>query len=46
MQRVTLGVGDDFGPVEVAFKEIFVPALYQGLREGVKERGITRLPVK
>ena len=46
MQRVTPGVGDAFGPVEEALKEIFVPALYKGLREGVSEQGITRLPVK
>ena len=46
VQRVTLGVGDAFGPVEVALKEIFVPALFQGLREGVPERGITCLPDK
>ena len=46
MQRVTLGVGDAFGPVEVALKEIFVPALFQGLREGVPEQGITCLPDK
>ena len=46
VQRVTLRVGDAFGPVEEALKEIFVPALYEGLREGVPERGITCLPVK
>ena len=46
MQRVTPGVGDAFGSVEVALKEIFVPALYQGLQEGVPEQGTTRLPVK
>ena len=46
MQRVTPGVGDAFGPVEVALKEIFVSELFQGLLEGVPERGVTRLPVK
>ena len=46
MQRVTPGVGDTFGPVEVARKDIFVPMLYHCLREGVPERGITRLPFK
>ena len=45
MQRVTPRVGDAFVPVEEALREIFVPALYAGLREGVPERGITRLPV-
>ena len=39
-------MGDAFGPVEEALREIFVPALYAGLREGVPERGITRLLVK
>ena len=46
MQRVTPGVRDAFGPVEYALKEIFVPELFQGLWEGVPERGTTRLPVK
>ena len=46
MQRVTLGVGDAFGPVEMALKEIFVLALFQGLQEGVPEQGITFLTVK
>ena len=46
MQRVTLGVGGAFGPVEVALQEIFVLAFYQGLLEGVPERGIICLPVK
>ena len=46
MLRVTSGVGDAFGPIEVALKEIIMPALYEGLWEGVPERGITRLTVK
>ena len=46
MQRVTPGVGDPFGPVEVALKEIFVTALFHGLWEGVTERGVTLLSVK
>ena len=46
MQRVNPGVGDAFGPVEAALKETFMPALFQGLWEGVPERGVTRLPVK
>ena len=46
MQRVTPGIGDDFGPVEKALRETFVPALVEGLGDGVPERGITRLPVK
>ena len=39
-------MGDVFGPVEEVLREIFVPALYEGLREGVPEQGITLLPVK
>ena len=46
MQRVTPGVGEAFGPVEEALREIFVPALFEGLREGVPEHENTRLPVK
>ena len=46
MQRVTPGVGEAFGPVDEALREIFVPALFEGLREGVLAREITRLPVK
>ena len=46
VQRVAPGVGYAFVPVEVVLKEIFVPALFHGLREGVPERGVTRLPVK
>ena len=39
VQRVTPGVGD-------ALRDIFVPELYEGMREGVPEREITRLMVK
>ena len=39
-------MGDTFGPVEEALREIFVPALYEGLREGVPEREITCLTTK
>ena len=39
-------MGEAFGPVEEALREIFILALFQGLREGVPEREITRLPVK
>ena len=46
MQRVTLGVGDFFGPVEKVLKETFVPSLFESMREGVPELGVTRLPVK
>ena len=46
MQRVTLGVGKGFGPVETALKETSVLAFFEGLREGVPEQRVTRLPVK
>ena len=46
MQRVTTGVGEAFGLVEEALREMFVPALFKGLREGVPESENTLLPVK
>ena len=46
MQRVTPGVSDSFGLVGKALEEIFVPALFEGLSEGMPERGVIRLPVK
>ena len=46
VQRVTPGVGNAFRPVEMAPKETFLPALFEGLGEGVTERGVTCLPVK
>ena len=46
VQRVTPGIGDAFGPVEKALRETFVPALFEGLGDGVPERGVTRLTAK
>ena len=46
MQRVTPRVDNAFGPVETALKETFVPALFEGMCEGVPEQGVIRLPVK
>ena len=46
VQRVTPGVGETFGPVEEALREIFVPELFRGLLEGLPKRENTRLPVK
>ena len=46
VQRVTLGIGNAFCPVEKAMKETFVSALFEGLGEGAPEKGITCLPVK
>ena len=46
MQRVTPEIGDAFRPVETALKETFVSEFFEGLGDGVPERGVTRLPVK
>ena len=46
MQRVTPGIGDASGPAEKALRKTFVPVLFEGLGDGVPERGFTRLPVK
>ena len=46
MQRVTPGVGALFGPVEEVLREVFLPALFQGLTERLLTRANTRLPVK
>ena len=46
MQRVAPGIGNAFGPVEKAIQETIFPVLFDGLREGTPERGVTRLPVK
>ena len=32
--------------MEDALKETFVPELFKGMREGVPERGVNRLPIK
>ena len=44
--RVTPNIGDYFLPVEQALRELFIPALFQGLGEGTPGRGVTRLDVK
>ena len=46
VQQVTPGIGDAFGPLEKALQETFVQELFEGLGEGVLERGVNRLPVK
>ena len=46
VQRVTPGVRESFGPVEEALREIFVPALFRGLSEGLPKCENTCLPVK
>ena len=46
MHRVTPGIGDAFRPVEKALRETFLTAIFEGLGEGVMERGVTHLSVK
>ena len=46
MQRVTLGIGDVFVPVEEEIAKAFLPALFEGVGDGVPGRAIIRLPVK
>ena len=35
LQQVTPGIGNAFGPVEKSLRETFVPALFEGLGNGV-----------
>ena len=37
MQWVTPGIGNAFNPVEKALREIFFPALFEGLAEGAPD---------
>ena len=46
VQRVTLGIGDAFSPLEKALWETFLPALFEGLGDGAPGIGVTRLSVK
>ena len=46
MQRVNPGIGDTLRPAKTALKESFLPALFEGLGDGVPEIRVTRLPVK
>ena len=46
MQQLTLGIRDAFRPVEEEISEAFLPALFEGVGDGVPGRSITRLPVK
>ena len=46
MQRVTHGVGAAFAPVEEALREVFLPALFREMTEGLPKRENTRLLVK
>ena len=46
MQRVTPGIGTEFGTVEEKIAKAFLPALFEGVGYGAPGREITRLPVK
>ena len=46
MQRITLGIGDAFGPVEEEIATAFLPELFEVVGDGVQGRAITCLPVK
>ena len=46
VQRVTPGIGNEFGPVEEEIAKAFLPALFEGVGYGTPGREITRLPVK
>ena len=45
VQRATLGVGTAFSSVEEALQDVFLPAFFRGLTEGLPTRVNTRLPV-
>ena len=44
--RVTLGIGDAFGPVEEEIVTASLSELFKGVGDGAPGREITRLPVK
>ena len=46
MHRVTQDIGDTFGPVETALRNMFILSLLQGVGEGTLGRGFACLPVK
>ena len=46
VQRVTPGIGNEFGPVEEEIAKAFLPALFEGVGEGAPGSDITHLPVK
>ena len=45
MQRVTPGIGEEFGPVEEEITKAFLPELFEGVGDGALVREITRFPV-
>ena len=46
VQRVTPGISNASEPVEEEIAKAFLPALFEGVGDGVPGREITRLPVK
>ena len=46
VQRVTPGIGEEFGPVEEEIAKAFLPELFEGFGDGAPGREITHLPVK
>ena len=38
VQRVTPGIGEEFGPVEEEIAKVFLPALFEGVRDGALGR--------
>ena len=46
VQQVTPGIYNNFGPVEKALQETFLPELFERIGEGAPERGVTCQPVK
>ena len=46
VQKVTLGIGDAFGPVEEETATAFLPGLFEGVGDGSPGREITCLSVK
>ena len=46
VQRITPEISNAFGPVEEEIAKAFLPALFEGAKDGTPGREITRLPVK
>ena len=46
MKQFTTNIGDDFGPVEEAIRDSFLPSLFQGVGEGSPGQGLTQISVK
>ena len=46
MQRIKTNIGDSFRPAEKSLWDSFMPALFQGVGEGIQRRGFTHLLMK